>query len=185
MYHATKNYHELGGARFVFGGELLVKAGAKLKFEDGAEAEGLPDAILPEVKYMAEIGSDVTTVAALRASVNQLIANLKASGLMASAAPTIAVATQPTGLELVAGAIDSGDVLTAAFTVSDGSAPTYQWYSNATNSNAGGSAISGATAASYAVPTGTTAGTYHYYCVASHDGVTHASAAATVTVAAA
>lgn len=41
---------------------------------------------------------------------------------------------------------------------------TYQWYSNTINSNSGGTAISGATSASYSPSTGT-AGTFYYYCV--------------------
>ncbi|MFN5844229.1 MAG: beta strand repeat-containing protein, partial [Flavobacteriia bacterium] len=45
----------------------------------------------------------------------------------------------------------------------------YQWYSNTTNSNTGGNPISGATSASYSVPTGTV-GTYYYYCVVSAPG---------------
>ena len=134
---------------------------------------------------MAEIGSDVSTVAALRLKVNQLMAELKAAGLMAAAAPVIAVTLQPADLDLVAGAIDAGDVVTAGFAASDGSAPTLQWYSNAADSNTGGTLIEGATGASYAVPVATVAGTYHYYCVATHEGVTVASAAVTVTVTAA
>lgn len=92
---------------------------------------------------------------------------------------------QPADLDLVAGAIDAGDTVTAGFAVSDGSTPSLQWYRNTTKTNAGGTLIEGATAASYAVPANTTAGTYYYYCVATHEGVTAASAAATVTVTAA
>ena len=44
--------------------------------------------------------------------------------------------------------------------------PTYQWYSNATNSNTGGTLITGATNATY-TPVSTTAGTTYYYCVVS------------------
>lgn len=45
--------------------------------------------------------------------------------------------------------------------------PSLQWYSNSTNSNAGGSAIQGATGASY-TPSTTTVGTTYYYCVATN-----------------
>ena len=41
--------------------------------------------------------------------------------------------------------------------------PTWQWYSNTTNSTSGGSAISGETANSYSPPTSLAAGTYYYY----------------------
>lgn len=45
--------------------------------------------------------------------------------------------------------------------------PTYQWYSNTTNSNTGGTAIEGATSASYKF-TPTATGTYYYYAVATN-----------------
>ncbi len=43
------------------------------------------------------------------------------------------------------------------------SSPTYQWFSNSTNSNAGGTSIPTATAASYTLPNNL-AGTTYYYC---------------------
>ena len=52
----------------------------------------------------------------------------------------------------------------AALTVTaNGTSPTYQWYSNTTNSNTGGTLISGATTNTYTPPTNT-AGTTYYYC---------------------
>jgi len=42
---------------------------------------------------------------------------------------------------------------------------SYQWYSNTTASNSGGSIISGATSYYYDTPNTLTVGTYHYYCV--------------------
>ncbi|WP_044626270.1 T9SS C-terminal target domain-containing protein [Neotamlana nanhaiensis] len=47
---------------------------------------------------------------------------------------------------------------------------SYQWYSHTTNNNTGGTAISGATDASYTPPTYTTAGTFYYYVVISLNG---------------
>ncbi len=44
--------------------------------------------------------------------------------------------------------------------------PSYQWYSNTTNSNFGGTAIPGATSATY-LPQSNSAGTVYYYCVIS------------------
>jgi hypothetical protein len=52
---------------------------------------------------------------------------------------------------------------TALSVTTSGTSPTYQWYSNTSNSNAGGTIISGATSASYTPPT-TAAGTQYYYC---------------------
>lgn len=42
--------------------------------------------------------------------------------------------------------------------------PTYQWYSNSSNSNSGGTLINGATSSTYNPPTNTP-GTLYYYCV--------------------
>jgi len=49
--------------------------------------------------------------------------------------------------------------------VSDSGTLSYQWYSNNTNSNSGGSAISGAAGASYTPPTGTKGTVYYYVMV--------------------
>lgn len=54
--------------------------------------------------------------------------------------------------------------LSVAASVGDGGNLSYQWYSNTTNSNAGGTEINGATSSSYTPPT-STAGTTYYYCV--------------------
>lgn len=56
---------------------------------------------------------------------------------------------------------------TTALSVSaTGSSLTYQWYSNTTATNSGGTLITGATSASY-TPPATSAGTLYYYCVVS------------------
>jgi len=49
------------------------------------------------------------------------------------------------------------------------SSVTYQWYSNLTNANSGGTLVSGATSSSY-VPSTTAAGTLYYYCIVSGTG---------------
>lgn len=61
---------------------------------------------------------------------------------------------------------------------------SYQWYSNTTNSNTGGTAITGATSAEYSIPTNLTVGTsYYYYCmVSAPDAEAAMSNVATVTV---
>ena len=53
--------------------------------------------------------------------------------------------------------------LTISYTGGSG-AGAYQWYSNATNSNTGGTAIAGATLANYTPPVSNTPGTFYYYC---------------------
>jgi hypothetical protein len=79
--------------------------------------------------------------------------------------------------------------LTVLAAVTDGGVLSYQWYSNTSASNMGGSIISGATAASYTTPS-LSNNTYYYYCVVSNFNtiasvnktVTAASNVATVTV---
>ena len=64
----------------------------------------------------------------------------------------------------------------------------YQWYSNNTKSNSGGSVISGATSSTYVIPTGKDAGELYYYCVvtatktSSGLAESNASNVATVTI---
>jgi hypothetical protein len=52
-----------------------------------------------------------------------------------------------------------------AATVTDSHTLSYQWYSNTSRSNTGGTAVSGATDATYTIPTSKAAGDYYYYCV--------------------
>lgn len=54
---------------------------------------------------------------------------------------------------------------TTDLTVAASPVISYQWYSNTTNSNSGGTSISGATAATY-TPSNATAGALYYYCEA-------------------
>ncbi len=62
----------------------------------------------------------------------------------------------------------------ATITVTATGATSYQWYSNTSNSNSGGTLIPGATGASYS-PANTTPGTYYYYVVANNNGCTATS----------
>lgn len=48
--------------------------------------------------------------------------------------------------------------------------PNYQWFSNTTNSNTGGTPIAGATAATYTPPVFNTIGSYYYYVVITLNG---------------
>ena len=67
------------------------------------------------------------------------------------------VITDPQGADLIYGYTEGSISITAAAPA--GHTLTYQWY------NSDGTAIDGATAAAYAIPTGKDAGTYAYYCV--------------------
>ncbi len=58
---------------------------------------------------------------------------------------------------------------TALSVTATGTTLTYQWYSNTSNSNSGGTSISGATSSSY-TPSTSTAGTLYYYCIVESQG---------------
>ena len=83
--------------------------------------------------------------------------------LYADWAPIPQITTQPQPLTKNYGY--KNKTISVAATVSDSHTLSYQWYSNTTSSNTGGTAISGATAASYTIPTTQAAGEYYYYCV--------------------
>jgi hypothetical protein len=80
-----------------------------------------------------------------------------------SEAPAITITAQPAATTTVTQGSITGSLSVAA-SVTRGAALSYQWHSNTTNSNAGGASISGATSASFAIPTTLTVGTYYYFC---------------------
>ena len=97
--------------------------------------------------------------------------------------PVITITTQPSAhITVTAGSISGS--LTIAADVTASATLSYQWYSDATAVTTGGTAIGGATGASFAIPTGLTAGTYYYFCeVSATGGATPVrSTVATVTV---
>jgi len=77
------------------------------------------------------------------------------------AVPVIAV--QPQGATYHVGA--QAQALTVSASVSDGGTLSYQWYSNAGNSNENGTIISGGTGARYTPPTATLGVMYYYVVV--------------------
>ena len=97
--------------------------------------------------------------------------------------PLLTISTQPKSADYVTGA--TVKPLTVVATL-DGYTLSYQWYKNTTNSNTGGTVISGATTNSY-TPTLSNTGTTYYYCVvtATKDGsetITATSDVAAITV---
>ena len=80
-----------------------------------------------------------------------------------------AINIQPTVLQdiCVGGTLQSP--LSVGYTGGSG-IPTYQWYSNNSNSNIGGNLISGATGPGFTPPVFLTVGTYYYYAVLTFNG---------------
>ncbi|KQO18346.1 hypothetical protein ASF12_06940 [Paenibacillus sp. Leaf72] len=89
-------------------------------------------------------------------------AKVTVNALTHAATPTIN--TQPTDKTVNVG--DSANLSVAA---SGGAALSYQWYSNSTNSNVGGTLVGGATNASYSAPTSSAGTTYYYVVVTNTD----------------
>ena len=89
-----------------------------------------------------------------------------ATHLYAKIVAALANAATPTIVPLANKTVDIGVTtdLTTSATVTDGGTLTYQWYRNTTNSNTGGTSISGATSTTYAAPIAAF-GTIYYYCV--------------------
>lgn len=112
------------------------------------------------------IGDDGTLTVKLEAGQYEIKRNSKESRLFAvdiqPTGPSISISTQPASADYVTGATVTP--LTVVATL-DGYTLSYQWYENNTNSNTGGTVISGATAASYTPTLPSTAGTTYYYCV--------------------
>ncbi|MCL2443447.1 MAG: formylglycine-generating enzyme family protein [Treponema sp.] len=76
--------------------------------------------------------------------------------------PSVTINTHPAWINVIAGFINSSISVSASAT--NGVTPTYQWYSDTSTSITGGNAISGATNASFSIPSTLTPGTYYYYC---------------------
>jgi hypothetical protein len=95
--------------------------------------------------------------------------------------PVITIPNQPGSLIVIEGSIS--DYLYVGATVTGGAVPAYQWYSSTSNSNTGGTIISGAINEYFDIPASLTEGAYYYFCEVSATGVAPVrSDVATVTV---
>lgn len=101
--------------------------------------------------------NDVTGVNT--ANTTSSLAKVTVNALVNAATPSISA--QPADQTVNKGSSAS---LNVTASVDDGGTLSYQWYSNTTDSTSGGTQITGATSATYAVPT-TGLGSTYYYCV--------------------
>ncbi len=84
--------------------------------------------------------------------------------------PEIVINVQPAAnMELLFGYAAGHTLSITAETRGEAGTLSYQWYSNTTNSNTGGTPIDGATSSTYEIPTGKDVGVYYYYAVVSSD----------------
>lgn len=79
------------------------------------------------------------------------------------------ITTQPMVTQNLCVGVTLQDPLAVAYSGGAGT-PSYQWYSNTTNSNTGGTLIAGATSATYTPTVFTTVGIYYYYVVITSSG---------------
>ena len=95
---------------------------------------------------------------------------------------TITITAQPAPTTNVTAGSITGS-LTVGASVNQGATLSYQWYRTTSDSNTGGTIISGATNESYAIPATLTAGTYYYFCeVSATEAIAVRSDVATVNV---
>ena len=84
--------------------------------------------------------------------------------------PDPVIATQPAPNQTICVGGSSAPLTVSLQATAGIGAFTYQWYSNTTATNSGGTEISGATSLSYNAPAFNTAGTFYYYCVVTDAG---------------
>jgi len=176
MGYNIKNYTEQGGERTVIGGELSIVEGGKVTF-DGVEFS--PEKLPKQIAFQTD--SVASNTSGLVADFNRLLDKLKASGIMSNKAPVITITIQPEDANVIEGSISESLSISAEVTQEEDI--SYQWYSNTTKSNTGGSLIAGATSDEFSISTDLSEGTYYYYCIASSlDAVSVTSEVSTVTV---
>lgn len=176
MGYNIKNYTEQGGERTVIGGELSIVEGGELTFQG---VEFSPDKLPKQIAY--QVDSVASNTSGLVADFNRLLDKLKASGIMSNKAPVITITIQPEDVNVIEGSISESLSISAEVTQEEDI--SYQWYSNTTKSNTGGSLIVGATSDEFSISTDLSEGTYYYYCIASSlDAVSVTSEVSTVTV---
>ena len=129
------------------------------------------------------------------ASGTYYIRSYKASETCWSAATSVVVAAEdfytpcetpnisvhPNSAEATYNRGDAATALSVTASVGDGGTLSYQWYSNTTTTNSGGTLISGATSADYTPPTAV-AGTLYYYCVVTNTLAGYSPVSATSNV---
>jgi hypothetical protein len=176
MGYNIKNYTEQGGERTVIGGELSIVEGGKVTFEG---VEFSPEKLPKQIAFQTD--SVASNTAGLVADFNRFLDKLKASGIMSNKAPVITITIQPEDVNVIEGSISESLSISAEVTQEEDI--SYQWYSNTTKSNTGGSLIVGATSDEFSISTDLSEGTYYYYCIASSlDAVSVTSEVSTVTV---
>ena len=80
MSFSTKNRREQGGEKTIIGGEVIIAAGAKVSIDSEAVVEGLSGGDFTPA--LSQDDSTATTAKELASDFNNLLAKLRAAGLM-------------------------------------------------------------------------------------------------------
>jgi gliding motility-associated-like protein len=96
-------------------------------------------------------------------------ANIKTNTATVTIIPNATIATQPTPTQNLCVGVTIPTPLSISYSGGTGTV-SYQWYSNTSNSNIGGTLIVGATSAAYTPPVFTIPGNYYYYATVSLNG---------------
>lgn len=137
--------------------ELSGEACVSFVFNDNTSFKLDGEVCTPENGiYTATLSKGTHTITRNTSQAKLFVIDIQPTG------PSITISTQPQSADYVTGA--TANPLTVVATL-DGYTLSYQWYKNTTNSNTGGTVISGATAASYTPTLPSTAGTTYYYCI--------------------
>ncbi len=95
--------------------------------------------------------------------------NIKTNTATVTIMPNATITTQPTPTQNLCVGVSIPTPLSINYSGGTGTV-SYQWFSNTTNSNIGGSLITGATSATYTPPVFTIPGNYYYYATISLNG---------------
>ncbi|WP_189013619.1 S-layer homology domain-containing protein [Paenibacillus marchantiophytorum] len=127
--------------------------------------------------YVVVTNTNVSVTGTQTATTTSAPAKVTVNTLVNAESPSIS--GQPSNQTANVG--DTSPTLSVAATMSDGGTLSYQWYSNATNSNSGGTLISSATSATYAASTASAGTTYYYVVVTNTNGSVNGMQMATTT----
>lgn len=105
--------------------------------------------------------------------------NITSTTAAITISPIISIGTQPTPSQNLCVGATIPSPLTVSSSGGTGTV-SYQWYSNTTNSNVGGTLISGATNATYTPPVFSSQGTFYFYAIVSSTGTGCGSASSNV-----
>ncbi|ANY70584.1 hypothetical protein BBD42_05430 [Paenibacillus sp. BIHB 4019] len=124
--------------------------------------------------YVVVTNTDSSATGNQTATATSNVATVTVNALTNASTPTID--TEPTDKT-----VNVGDSANLSIAASGDAILSYQWYSNSTNSNVGGTPIGGATSASYSAPTSSAGSTYYYVVITNTDSSATGNQAATVT----